>query len=404
MTFYEAALDVLGREGKPLHYEEITRRALEEGLLSHVGRVPCDIMRARLLAMARRDDGKTLAVVEPGVFGLVQWGLVQAREALEATEPELPDSKYSLRPNERTPMTLAERRAVREAERTGRFQAEDKEARARGKRRRRRGRKGESPADALAAMVHELGDGPVDLQYVVDALDRQVALPEGFPSKLEGLCELARQENERLARLGEPPRFLLEGDRVTLAPERPARQRPAAAAAGPQKEPAPFVLRRDAQQAVSKTILAALKEMSHEKLEQILLALARSHSLTDAKVAKRSAKGSPLFTGMVRFGVSQLRCAVRMLLSGRDVREDDVDELRADLQNYSAAVGVLLSLGRIPRSVRSRAEDMSQKPVLLFDGEALADACVGSRIGVRTRFEEVFQFAPELLETPEPNE
>ncbi|MFW5878720.1 MAG: winged helix-turn-helix domain-containing protein, partial [Myxococcota bacterium] len=152
MTFYEAAVDVLRREGKPLHYEEITKRALDQGLLSHVGRLPEEIMRSRLLAMARREDGKNVAVVDEGVFGLADWGITQDAEALEATEPVPQQAGESLRPTERIPLTLAERKAVKEAERTGRFEQEDKEARARSRSRRRRPRKDESAGDALAAI------------------------------------------------------------------------------------------------------------------------------------------------------------------------------------------------------------------------------------------------------------
>ncbi len=404
MTFYEAALDILNKEGKPLHYEDITRRALEEGLLSHVGRVPGDIMLARLLAMAKRDDGRNIAVVEPGVFGLAEWGIEQHEEALKATEPDRPQAEESLRSNERTPLTLAERRAVKEAERAGRFESEDKEARARAKRRRRRPKRGETTADALASIINEIGGGPIDLIYVVEALPRQPSLPSDMPSDIEGLRGLAKADNDLRKAEKMHPRFQLEDDRITLLPDVPAEEKEAEPEEVAKTDGTLVVPRPDAYSSVGSSLLVALRGLTPEKLEAALLELAARHSLTDAKVAKRSAKGSPLFTGMVRPGSSQIRVAVRMLLSGRDIRADDVDEVRTDLENYGATAGLVLSLGKVTRGARSRAEDMSQKPVLLFDGERLAVAFARAGLGVRVRLEETVEVFPGALESITSNE
>mgnify|MGYP001468083064 CR=1 FL=1 len=40
MTFVEAAVQILRREGKPLHVKELTRLAIKHNLLSVVGRDP----------------------------------------------------------------------------------------------------------------------------------------------------------------------------------------------------------------------------------------------------------------------------------------------------------------------------------------------------------------------------
>src|ERR1039458_6467786 len=40
MTFLEAALEILKRERKPLHYKELTEKAMERKLLTFVGRTP----------------------------------------------------------------------------------------------------------------------------------------------------------------------------------------------------------------------------------------------------------------------------------------------------------------------------------------------------------------------------
>lgn len=394
MTFYEAAIEVLRKQGAPLHYRRITEVALEENLLSHVGRVPEETMQARLMAMTRRGDGRQVVVVEPGVFALAEWGADHDAEAAEATEPKPKEEGPPLRPRERAPLTFQESKAIREAERSGRFESEDRDARQRSRRRRRRPKAEESAADALTAILVELGGGPIDAQYVVDALPGQSELPEGFPTTLEEIVALATAENARRAEAGQPPAFVVEGDRLDLVPAEPVVEEPAAPAAAVRPT------RRESAVAEAAAALASeLRKAAPEVLEQLVRTLGDHFGVGDVKVAKRSAKGSPLFTAFVRLGVGQLRVAVRVLVSGRDVRPDDVDEVRADLEHYSAAGGVVITSGRVDRAARARGEDMSLKPVVLLDGDRLAAACIEAGIGVRVRLEETVEFDPNALRT-----
>lgn len=69
MTFVEAALEVLRREGKPLHFKDLTRLAVKYDLLSVVGRDPEAMMQVRLQAEVRRPS-TDMVRISPGVFGL----------------------------------------------------------------------------------------------------------------------------------------------------------------------------------------------------------------------------------------------------------------------------------------------------------------------------------------------
>ncbi len=391
MTFYEAALEVLRREGAPLHFQRITELALDDNLLSHVGRMPEAIMQARLAAMARRAEDRQVVVVEPGVFALTDWGVAHDDAAAAETAPRPPEAGTPLRRNERTPITLQDAKAVRDAERNGKFEAEDREARQRGRRRRYQPKGDASPVEVLEGLLSEVGGGPIDLTYLVDAADAHDDLPEGSPADLEAFRSVAEQENVRRVEEGGVPRFLLEGDRIDRIPE-PAGEEPApsAEAVRPRRRP-------EAVSGVAKALVQALGGLKPAGVEALALALGEHFGLTDVKVAKRSAKGSPLFTGFVRPGVGQLRVAVRVLVRGRDVRPDDVDEVRADLDHYSAAGGVIVTTGRADRQARSRVEDMSQKPVAVLDGEALARLCIRAGIGVRVHLEEALEADPASL-------
>ena len=87
MTFTEAAEAVLRKINKPLHYKKITEIAIEDNLLSHVGKTPEVTMSTRLATLAKKDRGDAAIVrIKPGVFGLRVWG--PAAVAAAADEPE----------------------------------------------------------------------------------------------------------------------------------------------------------------------------------------------------------------------------------------------------------------------------------------------------------------------------
>lgn len=70
MTFAEAAIEVLFRAGRPLHYKKITEAAIQEELLSHIGRTPEDTMGERLTQEAKKQADPAVEIVRPGVYKL----------------------------------------------------------------------------------------------------------------------------------------------------------------------------------------------------------------------------------------------------------------------------------------------------------------------------------------------
>ena len=70
MTFYEAAIEVLRRSGRPLHYKKITEIAVRENLLSHVGKTPHLTMSDRLEKEVNKNAQSAIGQTRPGVFEL----------------------------------------------------------------------------------------------------------------------------------------------------------------------------------------------------------------------------------------------------------------------------------------------------------------------------------------------
>lgn len=90
MTFVDAAIKILQAEGKPVHFKELTRIALEQGLVEEDGKSPEAVMQSALAAEAK--SGGRVERVKPGVFALVAGvGDVDAKDEEEdekATDAE----------------------------------------------------------------------------------------------------------------------------------------------------------------------------------------------------------------------------------------------------------------------------------------------------------------------------
>jgi hypothetical protein len=90
MTFLEAALEVLRHEGRPLHYKELTERALGKKLLTFVGRTPEVTMQTQLTAAVKKAPGNPFVRVKPGIFGLLRYPEVSADERAAYAKADAP--------------------------------------------------------------------------------------------------------------------------------------------------------------------------------------------------------------------------------------------------------------------------------------------------------------------------
>ena len=73
MTFLEAALEILRRERRPLHYKDIAQKAMDRKLLTFVGRTPEVTMQTQLTAAVKKTPGNPFVRVKPGTFGLLRY-------------------------------------------------------------------------------------------------------------------------------------------------------------------------------------------------------------------------------------------------------------------------------------------------------------------------------------------
>ena len=395
MTFTEAAVEVLRRTGKPLHYKEIADVALRDNLLSHVGQDPEITMGQRLAAMAKReDDRKVVAVLPEGTFALIEWSVPQEAQVEPVPPPMQPaeTGEALYRPREREPRAIHAQARRRLAE----LQAEHEEGYEEVEAERRRqdqGRKGQRrfppPAEVVFEALAQRQSGSALAELAADLLRRELlsdALVRDLPSLVAALLE----DNRRRTEAGRKPAFIVDGDRVTLVefPPASALLEEVRAPHGGARPMGAAQLGAEVRRAVVRALRRRVAELDTGAFENLCAALLEKMGMRDVRVAKRSKEG-PLYLARQRRGVSDLRVAVKLVRGGREIGRADVQELRKDLAHYSAQMGLVLAPGDAGRDARSEASAAAQAPVALYVGEALPEEMIACRVGVTVQTVEV---------------
>jgi restriction system protein len=80
MTFLQAAEHILRTANASLHYEEITQRALAQGLIATAGKTPAATLNAQIAVDIKVNGTDSRFVrVQPGVYALREWNLSEAQ-------------------------------------------------------------------------------------------------------------------------------------------------------------------------------------------------------------------------------------------------------------------------------------------------------------------------------------
>src|SRR4051812_23091760 len=296
MTFTEAAVEVLRRTGKPLHFKEIAEVALKENLLSHVGQDPELTMGQRLAAMAKRDeDRKVVAVTPDGTFALHEWGLPLETQVEPVAPPMQPDDagEALYRPREREPRPIhaqARRRlAELQADHEEGYEEAEAERRRQDQVRGKGQRRFPPPAEVVFEALAQRQSGAPLAELAVDLLRRQLlsdALVRDLPSLVAALLE----DNRRRTEAGRKPAFIVDGDRVTLV-EFPPPSAPLEEVRAPHLGGRPLgaaQLGAEVRRAVIRALRRRVAELDTSSFENLCAALLDRMGMRDVRVAKRS--------------------------------------------------------------------------------------------------------------------
>jgi hypothetical protein len=367
MTFTEAAIEVLRREGKPLHFTKIAEIAAREDLLDHVGKIPEETMAGQLVAHCRlpKADRRVIAV-QHGTFALVEWGLDEDPAAIENLIELPPADELPYRGQERHPVPSREvARSTGRGEGRGRRREEGEE---------RRPKRFPPPSEVAYEILAGAGRA-LSLQDIAAQGAERTLMPDAFVRDLGSLKSALLEDNRRRESAGRKALFSIEDEQVTLAAqpepgERVAAPRAAAASGADLRKSALMALRR------------RMRDCDGPTFEHLAVALLGQLGYQELKVVKRGREHA-IYTARRRVGVAELRHAIRVLRAHGEVGRRDVQDLRRDISNYGAQLGVVVGTGDVQREARSEACAGGQLPVFLLCGEALAEAATEAAVGCR---------------------
>ncbi|HUL58175.1 MAG TPA: HTH domain-containing protein [Anaeromyxobacteraceae bacterium] len=367
MTFTEAALEVLRREGKPLHFKKIAEFAVRENLLDHVGKVPEDTMADQLAAHCRLPRlERRLLPVQAGTFALVEWGLDEDPAGLDGMV-ELPaEDEVPYRGRERHPVPSRDMARSSGRSETGRRRREEGEE--------RRGKRFPPPAE----VAYEILAGaarPLSLTEIAAQGAERLLMPDAFVRETSSLQAALAEDNRRRETSGRMPLFQLDGDAVTLVAQ-PEPGEPAAAQAVPRAAATAQELRRSALAALRRR----MRECDGPTVEHVAARLMERWGFRELKVAKRG-REHVIFTGRRKLGITDVRHCIRVLRNNADAGRRDVNDVRRDLGHYGAQIGIVVTAGDAQRDARGEAGAAGQLPVLLMCGEAFAEALADAGVG-----------------------
>lgn len=393
MTYTEAALEILRRTGKPLHFKDIATEAVNAGLLSHVGQTPEETMGTRLLAMARREHERKIVTLDTGVFALAEWGLpVPTVVEAPVIVPVVDETAPQYRPRERHPPMQAE--VLVGGRRDDRRRSRDEDD---GARKKRYG----PPADLAYAWLKERGT-PATLAEIAAALRENDRIAEALERDLQSFERALKEENRRRQDGRRPPIFeFIEGGTIRaleLPKEQPRPERGPKPERPRREEPVRTVTGIDEQRRnVMRSVRRRLGSLDSAALERVCVALLESQGYRELNMARRSAKEGPLYLARRKWGAGEIRYVIRVLRPGRELGRIEVQDIRRDLSHYSGQIGVVFGTGECSRESKSESNSPNQTPVMVYGGEALAEAMVDAGLGATKRLVEWVDYDDEFF-------
>ncbi|HTT71965.1 MAG TPA: HTH domain-containing protein, partial [Anaeromyxobacteraceae bacterium] len=370
MTFTEAAIEVLRREGKPLHFKKIAEIAIRDSLLDHVGKIPEEVMGGQLATHCKLPHpDRKVVVVQPGTFALAEWGLDEDPAGLDHLIELPPENEIAYRPNERHPTPSREI-----ARSSGRGEAR---VRRREEGEERRGRRYPPPAE-VAYEILAGAERPLALSEIAAQGAERFLMPDAFVRDSAALAAALTEDNRRREAAGRKALFTVEGDTVTLA----AQPEPGERAAVPLAGARPGAIASEVRKSALLALRRRVRECDGPTVEHVVVRLLEAMGFRELKVAKRG-REHVVYTGRRRIGIAEVRHCVRILRGGGDVSRRDVSDVRRDVGNYGAQIGMLVSAGDAGRDGRGEASAPGQLPVLLVTGEALAEALTENAVGCK---------------------
>ena len=323
-----AAQKVLQDAGEPLHYQEITRRALESGIWQTRGKTPDATINAQLsVDVKKKGAASAFRRVGRGMFELNEGSGIEAvpAEAVGVAKPE-----KAVRRRKRPAATL-------------------------------------SFTDATERVLEDAGGNPMHYREITEkALASGLLNTEGRTPEATLYAQVLTECKRRKGR-GDQVRFMVLGKGMISLTKWQAK------GLGFQVE--------EANRKARKELLKLVKEMTPTEFEELVGRLLAAIGFEEVEVTSRSKDGGIDVRGTLVVGdVIRTRLAVQVKRWKNNVQSPVVQQVRGSLGAHEQ--GLIITTSDFSKGAKEEAERSDATPVGLMDGEQLVALLVEHEIGV----------------------
>ena len=334
MTFYEAALEVLRKSGRALHYKKITEVAIRDDLLAHVGRTPLIMMEQRLEFEAKKGDDAWIFQTRPGVYSLkedVVDSLNEKASVREKKEEIKPKEKRKKRRSIEADMDRPSKDVKKVEKITGTF---------------------DSVADAAYAVLLQSGStNPVPIDEVANVIFRQKLV--GFHTHEPELSTESALLLDNAAKIKEGmlPRF------TKVNSEEWVLTRWAFSKKSADAESKIAALVAEIEEETKRELSVVVSKVSKEVYEMLITQLLSEMKFTNVKIAKRTNDGEVILSAN-RQGFSDTRICIFLANSSKVLESKHLKNFKKSLGHYSASEGIVIHLGKLGKDLVKSAKTL----------------------------------------------
>ena len=332
MNVIDAAYEVLRQAGEPLHYREITRRVLDQGLWQSKGATPEATLNARIATdMKRNGAASRFQRTAPGIFALREWGV-------EEFTPASNKKKNAAPPKSRKTMSFT---------------------------------------DAAEHVLEKFGDKkPMHYREITKkALELGLLYTAGKTPEATMYAQLLTETKRRKKR-GENPRFAMHGKGYVGLTKWMGRG-------------LAFQIEQHNRN-VRKKLHARIRKLTPDQFEELIGELLAAIGFEEVTVTGRSGDGGIDVRGTLVVGdVIKTRMAVQVKRWKNNVQAPIVQQVRGSLGTHEQ--GLIITTSDFSKGARTEAERPDAIPVGLMHGEQLVRLLVENDLGVNRHAHELFE-------------
>ena len=151
------------------------------------------------------------------------------------------------------------------------------------------------------------------------------------------------------------------------------------------------------QQTVNK-IINHLYSLTPEEFEQFSQKFLASYGFEDMEVTKKGRDGGIDVFGFLEVGISKLHVAAqcKRYKLGNKVSRPDISQFRGDIQGEYQQ-GIFITTSEFTQEAKDTAVKAGCVPIVLIDGQTLAEIMIDKEIGVNVRSIPIYDFEVDLL-------